>query len=113
MTKFEPATHHAMENSAATRRRVRWSARPGNNSPGSGRRELLAGRGLTFWLQWLAAAFVITALLFALVIDKNRDIAVQYCVLATEALYKMVRRVELGLKILIKSPFTLLCNEVY
>lgn len=86
MTKFEPATHHAMENSAATRRRVRWSARPGNHSPGSGRRELLAGRGLTFWLQWLAAAFVITALLFALVIDKNRDIDVQYRLLAVVAL---------------------------
>lgn len=86
MTKFEPAPHRAIENAAVTRRRVRWKAQTNSQPSRSGRREPLAGRGLTFWIQWFVAAAAITTLLFALVIDKNRDIAVQYRLLAVVAL---------------------------
>lgn len=86
VTDFQPATHRAIENAVGKSRQVRWNLASARPAAGSRRGDLLAGRGLTFWAQWLAAAFATSVLLFALVIDKNGDIAVQYRLLAVVAL---------------------------
>lgn len=83
MTQFEPAAHKAI-NLATSK-----SAAPradGQFGPVRRKREAFAGRGLTFWAQWLTAVFALCVLLFALVVDKTNDIGPQYRLQAIVAL---------------------------
>lgn len=82
---FEPATRHAIDRATSGAAKARW--RKGSRyRTGKHGHNLLAGHGLTFWIQWLAAVAATTALLLALVIDKTGSIDVQYRLLAVMAL---------------------------
>ena len=82
MTQFDPAAHQALSEAKFTASKVPLRDAQGSHLFTQHRREALAGRGLTFWLQWSTAAVLMTLLLLTLASIKTGAIDPQYRILA-------------------------------